>query len=64
MKDLAEGGLPSSNSEVNIWYDEEEDVVVVQLDFMDLNFYASDFSKLVDLMNQARLSLDADFEVE
>ncbi len=62
MKDLAEGALPSSNSEVAVWYDEEEDVVVVQIDFMDLNFYASDFGRLVDLLTQARLNLEIEPE--
>lgn len=64
MKDLAEGGLPESNSEVVCWYDEDEDVVVVQCDFMDLNFYAPDFHKLVDILVQARINLEAAWEGE
>jgi hypothetical protein len=62
MKELAEGGLPTSGSEVVIWYDEEEDAVVLQLDYIDINLYAADFARLVDMMNQARLNLEEDAE--
>ena len=62
MIDLAEGDLPSSNSEVVVWYDEEEDLVQLQLDFLDLNFYAADFGRLVDLLSQAKLNLESHLE--
>jgi hypothetical protein len=62
MKDLAEGGLPVSNSEVSVWYDSEEDVVVLQCDFMDLNFYTADFTRLVEIVNRARLVLENDLD--
>lgn len=59
MKDLAEGGLPTSQTEVAVWYDEEQDVVVMQCDFIDMNFYSSDFSQLVDILNRARICLES-----
>jgi hypothetical protein len=62
MKDLGDGTLPMSNSELNIYFDEEEDVVVVQLDYMDFNFYSADFLKLVNLLNRARLTLESDMD--
>ncbi len=62
MIDLSEGGLPISGSEVAVWHDEEEDVVVVQLDFMDLNFYVSDFGRLVEILTQAKMTLDVEPE--
>ncbi len=62
MKDLGDGTLPMSNSELNVYHDEEEDVVVVQLDYMDFNFYASDFVKLVNILNRARLTLENDMD--
>jgi hypothetical protein len=59
MKELAEGGL-DQGGQVAVWYDEKEDTVVVQCDFVDLNFFRNDFMDLVEILKEAadRLQLE------
>ena len=59
MKELAEGGL-DQGGQVAVWYDEQEDTVVVQCDFVDLNFFRNDFMDLVEILKEAtdRLMLE------
>lgn len=59
MKELSEGGL-DHGGHVAVWYDEQEDTVVVQCDFVDLNFYRNDFMDLVEILKEAtdRLMLE------
>jgi hypothetical protein len=64
MKELSEGDLPESGSEVAVWYDEEEDVVSVQLDFLDLNFFASDFGRLIEILERAKAAMENDLDVD
>jgi hypothetical protein len=52
MKELAEGGL-DQGGQVAVWYDSQEDTVVVQCDFVDLNFFRSDFVDLVEILKEA-----------
>ena len=52
MKDLAEGGL-DQGGQVAVWYDNQEDTVVVQCDFIDLNFFRNDFMDLVEILKEA-----------
>jgi len=52
MKDLSEGVL-DQGGQVAVWYDEQEDTVVVQCDFVDLNFYRNDFMDLVEILKEA-----------
>ncbi len=52
MKELAEGGL-DQGGHVAVWYDDQEDTVVVQCDFVDLNFYRNDFMDLVEILKEA-----------
>ena len=60
MKELAEGGL-DQGGQVAVWYDGQEDTVVVQCDFVDLNFFRNDFMDLVEILKEAgdRLMLEA-----
>jgi hypothetical protein len=58
MKNLGEGELPENDQTVEVWYDEEDDVVQVQLDFLDINFYSGDFQKLVDILTNAKMNLE------
>jgi len=48
MKELSEGGLEQQGGHVAVWYDAQEDTVVMQCDFVDLNFYRDDFMDLVE----------------
>ena len=59
MKELSEGSL-DQGGQVAVWYDEQEDTVVVQCDFVDLNFYRNDFNDLVEILKEAtdRLMLE------
>ena len=59
MKELAEGGL-DQGGQVAVWYDSKEDTVVVQCDFIDLNFFRNDFMDLVEILKEAgdRLMLE------
>jgi len=61
MKELAEGGLEQQGGHVAVWYDGQEDTVVLQCDFVDLNFYRDDFMDLVDILKEAadRLMLES-----
>jgi hypothetical protein len=52
MKELAEGGL-DQGGQVAVWYDNQEDTVVVQCDFVDLNFFRNDFMDLVEILKEA-----------
>lgn len=52
MKELAEGGL-DQGGQVAVWYDTQEDTVVVQCDFIDLNFFREDFIDLVEILKEA-----------
>ena len=52
MKELAEGGL-DQGGQVAVWYDDQEDTVVVQCDFIDLNFFRNDFMDLVEILKEA-----------
>ena len=52
MKELAEGGL-DQGGQVAVWYDNQEDTVVVQCDFIDLNFFRNDFMDLVEILKEA-----------
>jgi hypothetical protein len=52
MKELSEGAL-DQGGQVAVWYDEQEDTVVVQCDFVDLNFYRNDFNDLVEILKEA-----------
>jgi hypothetical protein len=52
MKDLAEGGL-DQGGQVAVWYDNQEDTVIVQCDFIDLNFFRNDFMDLVEILKEA-----------
>jgi hypothetical protein len=52
MKELAEGGL-DQGGQVAVWYDNQEDTVVVQCDFLDLNFFRNDFMDLVEILKEA-----------
>jgi len=60
MKELSEGGLEQQGGHVAVWYDQQEDTVVVQCDFVDLNFYRDDFMDLVEVLKEAadRLMLE------
>ena len=60
MKELAEGGLEQQGGHVAIWYDTQEDTIVLQCDFVDLNFYRDDFMDLVEILKEAadRLMLE------
>ena len=60
MRELAEGGLPSSGSEVVVWYDGEEHQVVIQYDNFDINLYASDFLSLMYILKSAEMDLTAE----
>jgi hypothetical protein len=60
MKELAEGGLPSSGSEVVVWYNEEEHQVIIQYDNFDINLYASDFLSLMYILKSAEMDLAAE----
>ena len=59
MKELSEGQL-DQGGQVAVWYDSQEDTVVVQCDFVDLNFYRDDFMDLVEILKEAadRLMLE------
>jgi hypothetical protein len=61
MKELSEGGLEQQGGHVAVWYDQQEDTVVVQCDFVDLNFYRDDFMDLVEVLKEAadRLMLES-----
>ena len=52
MKELAEGGL-DQGGQVAVWYDSQEDTVVMQCDFIDLNFFREDFMDLVEILKEA-----------
>ncbi len=52
MKDLAEGAL-DQGGQVAVWYDNQEDTVIVQCDFIDLNFFRNDFMDLVEILKEA-----------
>lgn len=52
MKELAEGGL-DQGGQVAVWYDKQEDTVVMQCDFVDLNFFREDFMDLVEILKEA-----------
>jgi hypothetical protein len=52
MKELAEGGL-NQGGQVAVWYDTQEDTVVMQCDFLDLNFFREDFMDLVEILKEA-----------
>lgn len=60
MKELAEGGL-DQGGQVTVWYDSQEDTVIVQYDFIDLNFYRNDFMDMVEILKEAadRLMIEA-----
>jgi len=60
MKELAEGSLPSSGSEIVVWYDDEEYQVVIQFDNFDINLYASDFVSLMHVLKSAEMDLTAE----
>ena len=59
MKELAEGGL-DQGGQVAVWYDTQEDTVVLQCDFVDLTFFRNDFMDLVEILKEAadRLMLE------
>jgi hypothetical protein len=59
MKELAEGAL-EQGGQVAVWYDSQENTVVMQCDFVDLNFYRDDFMDLVEILKEAadRLMLE------
>ena len=65
MKELSEGGLEQQGGHVAVWYDQQEDTVVVQCDFVDLNFYRDDFMDLVEVLKEAadRLMLESPQEL-
>ena len=65
MKELAEGGLEQQGGHVAVWFDQQEDTVVVQCDFVDLNFYRDDFMDLVEVLKEAadRLMLEGPSEL-
>jgi hypothetical protein len=52
VKELAEGGL-NQGGQVAVWYDTQEDTVVMQCDFLDLNFFREDFMDLVEILKEA-----------
>ena len=59
MKELAEGSL-DQGGQVAVWYDSQEDTVVIQYDFVDLTFYRNDFVDLVEILKEGadRLMLE------
>lgn len=59
MKELAEGDL-DQGGQVAVWYDAQEDTVVLQCEFIDLNFFRNDFMDLVEILKEAadRLMLE------
>ena len=65
MKELSEGGLEQQGGHVAVWYDAQEDTVVMQCDFVDLNFYRDDFMDLVEVLKEAadRLMLESPAEL-
>ena len=52
MKELADGSL-DQGGQVAVWYDKQEDTVVMQCDFIDLNFFRTDFMDLVEILKEA-----------